>query len=672
MELLQNMSALPGQGMTNATASVASRTIPASTDDIDLPAGTAPDSVAQDGSKGAAEFGNVLNIILGLTPAPENMGNKTSAITDFPNIFTNPAPTVLTQTVLANISSSVLSAEEAVLKNGQASQSNLPSSSIQTALPGIEKKSDTAGLDIATDAKSGIIYPNINIFPASENTTITNKPSDANAEKIEISSSMPAQTASSNTQINNFQASRENQADWMHTSVANKTASMTDKLLNSAAIISAPVTETTPANTVAVARENLQAYTPITPKAGDNSLHNEADETISVILPNTTVPVNAPIEDSIEAQQVVANQAPIAMQGASDTKTADQKTAPKKKTEISANTIDTVASQQPLDPQIPAEAVTAPEPQPDSPRQDLTPTSPRENSTPRHGANPAASTAAPQVLPAGQLAAPLDVKPAADSNISAETQQARQQDKSPIQPFRDSNADRGAVSPAAPSAAAPVQTQNITSQPQTVVDGQNFTQTLAQASDGNLVAAPDGSQQSAGTEVAQGETGNIILMDKPDSLRATATPALPRAETQPQHVSPPIRDIAIHISQHADTGANRFQLRLDPPELGRVDVRMEISAEGKLSAVIAVERPETLDLLQRDSRALERSLMEAGLKTDSNSLSFSLKGGRQDHQHAGLANNGSDRGSNPLSDDWDDTVAPIAARFANRAVNIHI
>ena len=59
---------------------------------------------------------------------------------------------------------------------------------------------------------------------------------------------------------------------------------------------------------------------------------------------------------------------------------------------------------------------------------------------------------------------------------------------------------------------------------------------------------------------------------------------------------------------------------------------MELSDDGNLRAAISADRPETLDLLQRDSRSLERALQQAGLKADAGSLSFSLKGdGGQQH-----------------------------------------
>ena len=62
--------------------------------------------------------------------------------------------------------------------------------------------------------------------------------------------------------------------------------------------------------------------------------------------------------------------------------------------------------------------------------------------------------------------------------------------------------------------------------------------------------------------------------------------------------------------------------RVVDAELGRIDVKMEFAENGHLRAVVSAEKSDTLELLQRDARALERALQDAGVKTDSNSLSF--------------------------------------------------
>src|SRR5690606_2696372 len=69
----------------------------------------------------------------------------------------------------------------------------------------------------------------------------------------------------------------------------------------------------------------------------------------------------------------------------------------------------------------------------------------------------------------------------------------------------------------------------------------------------------------------------------------------------------------------------RFQIRLDPPELGRIDVKLDIDKAGQVHARLTVEKAETLDLMQRDQRGLERALQQAGLDGTRTNLEFSLK-----------------------------------------------
>lgn len=88
--------------------------------------------------------------------------------------------------------------------------------------------------------------------------------------------------------------------------------------------------------------------------------------------------------------------------------------------------------------------------------------------------------------------------------------------------------------------------------------------------------------------------------------------------------SVPLTDLAVEIATRAKAGERRFDIRLDPPELGRIDVKLEIDSKGNTTTRLIVERAETLDLLQRDARGLEKALQNAGLKTDAGSMQFSL------------------------------------------------
>jgi flagellar hook-length control protein FliK len=87
----------------------------------------------------------------------------------------------------------------------------------------------------------------------------------------------------------------------------------------------------------------------------------------------------------------------------------------------------------------------------------------------------------------------------------------------------------------------------------------------------------------------------------------------------------PLSGIAVEIAAQARAGNNRFEIRLDPPELGRIDVRLDVDREGNVKSRLVIERSDTYDLLRRDASTLERALQQAGLKTSDNGLEFTLR-----------------------------------------------
>jgi hypothetical protein len=86
----------------------------------------------------------------------------------------------------------------------------------------------------------------------------------------------------------------------------------------------------------------------------------------------------------------------------------------------------------------------------------------------------------------------------------------------------------------------------------------------------------------------------------------------------------PVAGLAVEIVARSQDGSKRFEIRLDPPELGRVEVRLDVDQAGKVTSRLVVERAETLDLLRRDAPQLERALQHAGLNTEGG-LQFSLR-----------------------------------------------
>ncbi len=68
------------------------------------------------------------------------------------------------------------------------------------------------------------------------------------------------------------------------------------------------------------------------------------------------------------------------------------------------------------------------------------------------------------------------------------------------------------------------------------------------------------------------------------------------------------KQLNLQVTNAVKNGANEFTMRLDPAELGRVQVKMQFGADGKVAAQVMVERPETLSLLQREVRGISFSL----------------------------------------------------------------
>jgi flagellar hook-length control protein FliK len=135
--------------------------------------------------------------------------------------------------------------------------------------------------------------------------------------------------------------------------------------------------------------------------------------------------------------------------------------------------------------------------------------------------------------------------------------------------------------------------------------------------------------------------------------QASATPAAVvgtqvAADTRAIHAAyrAPVQQVnmpqmAVEIVRQVEAGNSRFQIRLDPPELGRIDVKLDVDKAGNVHARMTVERAETLDLMQRDQRSLEKALAQAGLDSSKTNLEFSLRqspfgrDGQQQQQQGG-------------------------------------
>jgi flagellar hook-length control protein FliK len=140
-------------------------------------------------------------------------------------------------------------------------------------------------------------------------------------------------------------------------------------------------------------------------------------------------------------------------------------------------------------------------------------------------------------------------------------------------------------------------------------------------------------------------------------------------------VHPATTQVAVAVARAVEDGVDRISIKLQPPELGRIDVRLDLGTDGRVQAVILAERPATLEILQRDARDLERALNNAGLDAGNGGLSFGLRSNNGNGQGGGHGPAGHDRRAMPETQPGDTPPAPF--QRPNRAagdgrLDIHV
>lgn len=145
---------------------------------------------------------------------------------------------------------------------------------------------------------------------------------------------------------------------------------------------------------------------------------------------------------------------------------------------------------------------------------------------------------------------------------------------------------------------------------------------------GSLIAPADYSQQAIDQMGISTTSAQMSSMAAMTSV-VTQSPAA----SQPH---PGTQMVAASLQKGAASGeAKSIRIQLDPPELGRVEIRMEFGKDKTVKAVLMAEKPETFMMLQRDAQLLERALQDAGLEADGDSLSFELAQDNQDFNQDG-------------------------------------
>lgn len=152
-------------------------------------------------------------------------------------------------------------------------------------------------------------------------------------------------------------------------------------------------------------------------------------------------------------------------------------------------------------------------------------------------------------------------------------------------------------------------------------DAKDFLSALADARQGSAAA------DAAPAAPAQGASGQGVSQGSSAAPAATVQAQAPAAPTPP---AIPIGQVPMTIGLRSLAGSSEFQIRLDPVELGRIDVTLEIDkAKGTVATHLVVDRPDTLALLQRDADQLQQALTQAGLDPSAGGVNLSLRSDSQ-------------------------------------------
>ena len=171
---------------------------------------------------------------------------------------------------------------------------------------------------------------------------------------------------------------------------------------------------------------------------------------------------------------------------------------------------------------------------------------------------------------------------------------------------------------------------------------------------------------------------SLVGGNSPTQTTQAAQPALTVALPHVVNHAPVTDQVHVAIKRAAQDGLQQITIQLDPVDLGRVEVKMQMGVDGQTQISFIADKASTFDSLSRDARMLEQSLHEAGIKADTGSMQFNL---RQQPQPQLQSDSGQGQGQKDqqASNDASETdgnavggvgsLAAAASRYYN--VNIH-
>ncbi len=169
-------------------------------------------------------------------------------------------------------------------------------------------------------------------------------------------------------------------------------------------------------------------------------------------------------------------------------------------------------------------------------------------------------------------------------------------------------------------------------------------------------------------------TAQAAAPDVPPAQNNVPPPTMPTVTMRPLSAAQMVEGVSVLMTRASKNQVNEFVIRMDPPELGRIDVQMKMHEDGTVQAIIASDNVNTHDLLRREASTIERALADSGFRTGSDGLSFNLKQQGGNQQRPDFSGSGAAM-ANGAASSPDDAIpatvfAPLRQRYENARVNI--
>ena len=173
--------------------------------------------------------------------------------------------------------------------------------------------------------------------------------------------------------------------------------------------------------------------------------------------------------------------------------------------------------------------------------------------------------------------------------------------------------------------AAPAEGARDNAATRPAVDAPAASALLAKVTPTLLALAPQSApaiQLNLAAASAPAKTSSAAIASSLSEPGASKEPLKLAAKPQAHAAAKPQETFAHLLAKRLDAKTSVFDIRLDPPELGRIAGRFEIADDGAGVLKLSFDNQATFDMFRRDEAALRQALADAGVSLDGQSLVF--------------------------------------------------